>query len=110
MNNTEPTKKQTLILEFIDSFVLDNGYSPSYREIASGVGLSSIASVAEHINNLIEKGYLIKNPGAARSLEVVAQPTYQETKALFKNKLKTANDEEKEILKKALDILKINLK
>ena len=110
MNNTEPTKKQALILEFIGSFILENGHSPSYREVASGVGLSSIASVSEHINNLIKKGYLIKNPGAARSLEVVTQPTYQETKALFKNKLKTASDEEKETLKKALDILKINLK
>ncbi len=107
MNNHEPTKKQALILEFIENYILENEKAPSYREIASGVGLSSIASVSEHIDNLIIKGCLIKNPGSARSLEVVKHPSYQETKNLFKARIKTATEEEKEVLEKAKKILGI---
>ena len=107
MNNGQPTKKQMLILDFIENYILENEKSPSYRDIAAGLGLSSVASVSEHIDNLIEKGFLIKNPGAARSLEIVDRPSYQETKTLFKKKMQTATDEEKEILKKALKILNI---
>ena len=105
MSTQEPTKKQTLILDYIESYIIENEKSPSYREIASGVGLSSVASVSEHVDNLIEKGYLSKDTGAARSLQVVKKPSYTETKELFKKKMRDSNEEEKEILKKALKIL-----
>ena len=105
MNNTEPTKKQKLILDFIENYILENEKAPTYREIAFGVGLSSIASVSEHIDNLINKGFLIKSPGSARSLEIINKPSYTETKELFKQKMKTVSEEDKEILKKAQKIL-----
>jgi len=109
MTSTEPTKKQKLILDFIESFIYENNKSPSYREIASGVGLSSIASVAEHIDNLVEKGYLIKNPGAARSLEIIKSSDFEETKQLFREKYSTATASEREILKKSAIILNLGL-
>ncbi len=64
-----PTKKQKLLLEFIESFIAQHGYSPSYREIMNGVGYSSVATVAVHINNLVQRGHLIKREHSARSLE-----------------------------------------
>ena len=109
MTSSEPTKKQKLILDFIETFIYENNKSPSYREIASGVGLSSIASIAEHIDNLIEKGYLLKNPGSARSLEVVKTLNYEETKKLFREKYNIATNDEKEILKKSAKILGLDL-
>ena len=103
------TKKQRLVLEFIDDFLKDHDYSPSYREIMSGVGLSSVSAVAEHIENLVAKGALKKVSGVARSLEVV-DLTHSETVQLFNERLSTASEEEKQILLKAAEILDLDLK
>ena len=105
---TRITKKQKLILDFLISYMEENGSSPSYREIATGVGLSSVASVAEHIDNLIDKGVLRKNPGEARSLEILDYE-HLETVELFVNRLVTATPEETKVLLKAMDILGLDL-
>lgn len=69
--NVRPTKKQRELLTFIEQFVAQHGYGPSYREIMSGCGYNSVATVAVHINNLIARGHLTKRDKSARSLEVV---------------------------------------
>lgn len=68
-----PTKKQKEMLAFIETFIGENGYSPSYREIMNGVGYRSVATVALHVNNLIKRGHLIKRENSARSLEPTKQ-------------------------------------
>lgn len=71
-----PTKKQRELLTFIEQFIGEHGYSPSYREIMSGLNYTSVATVALHINNLIRRGHLRKRDHSARSLEIVtANPT-----------------------------------
>ena len=67
-----PSKKQRELLSYIDKFIQENGYSPSYREIMSGLKYNSVATVALHVNNLIKRGQLIKRDHSARSLELVA--------------------------------------
>lgn len=67
-----PTKKQQELLLFIDHFIGEHGYSPSYREVMDGLGYTSVATVALHINSLIARGHLVKRGRSARSLEVVA--------------------------------------
>ncbi len=67
-----PTKKQRELLVFIERFIGEHGYSPSYREIMNGLNYTSVATVALHINNLIRRGHLRKRDHSARSLEVVA--------------------------------------
>lgn len=69
--NIRPTKKQRELLLFIDEFIKDHGYSPSYREIMAGCDYTSVATVALHVNNLIRRGHLVKRDHSARSLEVV---------------------------------------
>ncbi|MGH7238644.1 MAG: LexA family protein [Candidatus Saccharimonadales bacterium] len=69
-----PTKKQQELLTFIDRFINEHGYSPSYREIMAGLNYTSVATVALHINNLIVRGHLVKRDRSARSLEL-AEPT-----------------------------------
>lgn len=65
------TKKQAEILDFVRRFIDNHGYSPSYREIGEAFELSSVATVAEHINTLQNKGYLENSdPGNARSLQL----------------------------------------
>ncbi len=66
-----PTKKQRELLSFISSFIGAHGYSPSYREIMSGLGYNSVATVALHVGNLIKRGHVRKRDRSARSLEVV---------------------------------------
>ena len=73
-----PTKKQYELLLFIDNFIKDNGYGPSYREIMRALDYKSVSTVAVHIDNLISRGHLRKRDNSARSLEVidvVAAPT-----------------------------------
>jgi len=66
-----PTKKQKELLDFIDAFITEHGYSPSYREIMNGLEYTSVATVALHVGNLISRGHLRKRDHSARSLEVV---------------------------------------
>jgi hypothetical protein len=66
-----PTKKQRELLVYIETFIGEHGYSPSYREIMSGLQYTSVATVALHVNNLIKRGHLTRRDRSARSLEVV---------------------------------------
>jgi len=102
------TKKQQALLNFIQDFTEENGYSPSYREIMTGLDLSSVSAVAEHIENLVEKGVVKKTPGAARSLEVL-NFRHPETVELFNNKLLSASPEEAQTLLAAAKILDLDL-
>lgn len=70
-DTVRPTKKQRALLEFIDAFIREHGYSPSYREIMTGLNYTSVATVALHVNNLIKRGHLRKRDRSARSLEVI---------------------------------------
>lgn len=66
-----PTKKQKELLTFIEKFITEHGYSPSYREIMQGLNYTSVATVSLHVNNLIKRGHIRKRDHSARSLEVV---------------------------------------
>lgn len=70
MPTTNLTKRQKEILDFIQSFIASHDYAPSYREIAEFFNLSSIATVADHLDNLKDKGYLTKDYNEARSLQL----------------------------------------
>ena len=67
------TKRQTEIMKFIKSFIKDNDYSPSYREIAEGMGLSSPATIHQHLQVLKTKGYLNMDRDVARGLELTGK-------------------------------------
>jgi repressor LexA len=69
--SVRPTKKQRELLGFIEEFIGEHGYSPSYREIMSGLNYNSVATVALHVGSLIKRGHLRKRDRSARSLELV---------------------------------------
>lgn len=75
MDTVRPTKKQRDLLTFIEQFIAEHGYSPSYREIMNGLNYTSVATVSLHINSLIRRGHLMKRDRSARSLEVVKHGT-----------------------------------
>ena len=70
--------------------------------------MSSVSAVAEHIDNLVEKGVLKKVPGAARSLEIL-DFRHEETVELFKVRMAEATEEEKKVLMAAGEILGLDL-
>lgn len=65
------TRRQKEVLDFISSFTQRNGYSPSYEEIAHGLGLRSLATVHKHITNLHNKGLLQRAHNRSRSIDVL---------------------------------------
>ena len=68
--------KAQLIVDYVNQFVQENGYSPSVREIGAAVGLRSTASVSYHLQALQAKG-LLQTPGAKgrkRALVTGARP------------------------------------
>ena len=76
------TPKQKQILNFIEDFIQENEYAPSYREIADHFGFSSVATVAEHVENLKLKGYLSTDDSGYRSLKVVGVEIDQDSNFL----------------------------
>jgi repressor LexA len=64
------TKRQKEVLDFVAGFVEDNGYSPSYEEIARGLDLASLATVHKHISTLESKQYLKRGFNQSRSLDL----------------------------------------
>ncbi|HLB95331.1 MAG TPA: transcriptional repressor LexA [Patescibacteria group bacterium] len=64
------TKRQKEILNFIEKYLQSHDYAPSYREIAEFFHLTSVATVADHLENLKAKGYLTKDFNEARSLQL----------------------------------------
>jgi repressor LexA len=70
------TQRQKQVLDFLAQFVEENGYSPSYQEIASGLGLASLATVHKHVLALETKHYLKRGFNQSRSLDL--SPKYQQ--------------------------------
>ena len=64
------TRRQKEVLDLIANFVGDNGYCPSYEEIARGLDLASLATVHKHISALEAKHYLKRGFNQSRSLEL----------------------------------------
>jgi repressor LexA len=64
------TKRQKQVLDFVARFIEDNGYSPSYEEIARGLDLASLATVHKHISTLETKQYLKRGFNQSRSLDL----------------------------------------
>lgn len=65
------TKKQSEVLAFIKAFIDTNGYSPSFQEIGIGMGLTSLATVAKHVEHLQKRGRITLEHKRRRSIAIV---------------------------------------
>ncbi|MEJ2678233.1 MAG: transcriptional repressor LexA [Gemmatimonadota bacterium] len=74
------TKRQKEILDFVKQFLEENGYAPSFEEIARHFNYSSLATVHEHLENLRQKGFIRKSYNESRSIELI--PTGLRTDAV----------------------------
>ncbi len=64
------TRRQKEVMDYLTDFIKKHGYSPSYEEIANGLGLASLATVHKHVQALEAKQYLRRNYNHSRSLEI----------------------------------------
>ena len=72
------TRRQKEVMDFLSSFIATHGYSPSYEEIASGLGLASLATVHKHVQALEAKQYVRRSYNHSRSLEIGERYTAEE--------------------------------
>ncbi|MBQ4899337.1 MarR family transcriptional regulator [Paenibacillus sp. Marseille-P2973] len=72
MSNKTLTQRQSEALEIIKSFVAQNGYPPSIRELADQLGLQSSSTAFNLLDQLVRKGFINKGPGP-RMLRVIYQ-------------------------------------
>jgi repressor LexA len=65
------TNREEQVLQVVRAGVARRGYPPSIREIGDAVGLKSTSSVAYHLKALEKKGYLHRDPGRPRTVELL---------------------------------------
>ena len=64
-------KRQGQILDFIRQHIQSTGSDPTLRQIADAIGVSSLATVHEHLQTLTEKGLIKRKAGKSRTIEIV---------------------------------------
>jgi len=64
-------KRQKQILDYIRQYIQKYGSSPTLQEIASAIGVSSLATVHEHLQSMAKKGVIRKFEGSVRGIDIV---------------------------------------
>lgn len=75
-------KRQKQILDFISQYIQKNGYSPTLTEIAEAIGVSSLATVHEHLTAMEKKGVIKRYQGSVRGIELIDKKLGQLTKGI----------------------------
>lgn len=75
-------KRQKQILDFISQYVQKNSFSPTLTEIANALGVSSLATVHEHLTTMEKKGVIKRYEGSVRGIELVNKKLGQLTKGI----------------------------
>ena len=75
-------RRQRQIVDFIAQYIQRNGYSPTLQEIANAIGVSSLATIHEHLQALIRKKVLKKYDGAVRGLELIDRTLLRMTESI----------------------------
>jgi repressor LexA len=70
------TRRQHEILSFLSSYSDENGYAPSFEEIAGHFRFNSLATVHEHLSNLERKGYIRREYNESRAIEILPSTAY----------------------------------
>ena len=65
------TKRQREILTYLEAYIRERRYAPSFEEIAEHFRFASLATVHEHLTNLERKGYIRRAYNESRSVEVL---------------------------------------
>ena len=75
-------RRQKQIRDFIAQYIQKNGYSPTLQEIAESLGVSSLATVHEHLETMVRKNVIRRYKGAVRGIEIVDKKLGKLTKGI----------------------------
>ena len=75
-------KRQRQIVDFLSQYIQKYGYSPTLQEIAESLGVSSLATVHEHLQALERKKIIRKSDGAVRGIELIDRTFLRMTESL----------------------------
>ena len=64
-------KREIEILEYMKSEIKKKGYPPTVREICTALGIKSTSTTHKDIDNLVHKGYIVKDPSKPRALMIM---------------------------------------
>ena len=70
------TNKQLIVLDYIKQYIAEKGYSPTVREICTGLGLRSPATIQEHLKKLALAGLIVNDPRKSRTIELLVENEY----------------------------------
>lgn len=65
------SEKQSEILRYIKSEIINRGYPPAVRDICEAVKLKSTSSVHSHLETLEKNGYIRRDPTKPRAIEIL---------------------------------------
>ncbi len=68
------TIRQNDILQFIQNFINENEYPPTYREIGKNFGIASTFGVKRHLDALQKKGYIFSESFSSRAIKIRKSP------------------------------------
>lgn len=75
-------RRQRQIIDFIAQYIQKNAYSPTLQEIADAIGVSSLATIHEHLQTLVKKQVIRKFEGSVRGIEIIDDRFNSDSKGL----------------------------
>lgn len=66
------TKRQKQLLDYLETYLRENGYAPTLEEIGAEFNLASLATVHKHLTNLENKGLIRRTWNHSRAIELTA--------------------------------------
>ena len=70
------TNKQENVLKELKKYMAKKGYPPTVRELCKATNLNSTATVQTHLNTLVQKGFITKDPEKNRTIELLVPNEY----------------------------------
>jgi SOS-response transcriptional repressor LexA len=68
------TRQQARALDFVRRYANEHGFSPSFQEVAAGVGLASKGGAKRLLDHLRDRGFISFAPRQARSIQLIERP------------------------------------
>ncbi|MDP2342949.1 MAG: transcriptional repressor LexA [Deltaproteobacteria bacterium] len=87
------TERQKKVLGYIDSHIKQHGFPPTIREIGLHLGIKSTNGVNDHLNALQKKGFLTREEGKSRTLQLVHSPNFMGPVSDDEGTVDVANDD-----------------
>lgn len=75
-----------IVYEFLTEYITEHGYAPTIREIASGIGIDSTATIYRYLELLGKMNKIRRNKRMPRSIKIVEM---EEAEQMHSDKLKS---------------------